>query len=523
VIKTTWLSTCLHANPFKRQQRSLPAAENGEMATRARMRHLRRTRYVCATVSATLLVGCVNLAVYPLKPQADNPPLVGDLSYYLPRTAITLTGTTTIKKCDASSNGKAGFIPDIEVTTTLTPLQSTEPDPDAHYYVSYEKSRSWMKEINFSIANTPSGMLQTFNSTINDQVGADVVAAIGTVVQIGGAVATAGATAPAVIKAGAPEGPPPVYCVQEVITGMKKIQTQTAILKKAQAEQPKDAAGIAAQTLAIQSAQAAIDGDTKKYKLTRSFSYKWIPQVSDLKVESFPSKFFATEVDVTPVIRDWLSDAGQGWLKMLVQSGEARQSQVASPFMVTLAVDERSMGNPAPPIKDYTKSIGGLVIRDPAKATLRLCRELDTDCSLAAAAIPENAVSETTNDIGARLAVVLPQFGRTILLPEHSGLFDNASLTAALNADGSISTIGYHAVSTAATGAAGIGTAAGGVTSGVAARNTAISSYNTAAAAQTTASINQIQGPDVYNKALADCLTQQKAILAAGGTPGSCK
>jgi hypothetical protein len=483
----------------------------------------RRTRIGIAIVFV-LLGGCAaDLAVYPLAPQADNPPLDGDISYYLPRTAITLSGTTTIKKCDAKwDNDNHKYIADIEVTTTLTPLQSTEPDPDAHFYVSYKQARSWMKEINYSINNTPGGMLQTFNGTINDQVGSDVVAAIGTVVQIGGAVATAGVGAPGILKAGGAPTPPadipiPVYCLPDVISGLKDIETQTVILKKAQSEQPKDAAAVAAQTQAIQHAQSAIDGDTKKGKLARSFSFKWVPKLGDQTAEQFPYKFFAKEVTATTVMAPWFSAEGHAWLE------SSASSRVAAPFLVTLAVDERSMGNPQPPITDYKKSLGGLVIRDPAKAILRVCRRPDSDCVAKAAAIPENDVSDTTNDIGARLAVVLPQFGRIMLLPEHSGLYENANLTVTLNADGSISTIGYHSASTAATGVTGVGTAASGVTSAVAARNTAIGAVNTAAAAETTANINKIQGPDTYNKALADCLTQQAAIVKAGGTPGSCK
>lgn len=479
-------------------------------------------RAVIGTAVVVLVVsGCADLAVYPSKPQANNPPLVGDLSYYLPRTAITLTGTATLKTCELKTDKKGGTTANIVVAITLVPVQSTEPDPDAHYHISYERSRSWMKEINFSINNTQGGMLQTFNGTINDQVGSDLVAAIGTIVQIGGAVVTAGVPTPQVLKAGAPVSPD--YCLPDVMAGLKDIQKQTDILKKAQSEKPNGASATAAQTQAIQNAQSAIDSDTKKYKLARSFSFKWIPKLSDLKDEVAPYKFIATEVDVTPVIGAWLSAAGQAWLKTVLQSAGARQSQVTSPFLVTLAVDERSMGNPAPPITDYTKDLGGLVIRDPAKAVLRLCRETDADCVPKFAAPLEDTVSDTTDDIGARLAVVLPQFGRTMILPEHSGLFEDATLTATLNADGSISTIGYHSVSTASTGVAGIGTAAGGVTSAIAARNTAISAVNTAASAETTAKINQIQAPDTYNKALADCLTQQKTILAAGGTPGSCQ
>lgn len=477
--------------------------------------------FACALGILTMVSGCAALAVYPLPPQANNPPLDGDISYYLPRTAITLSGTTTIKKCDAVWDIQdQQYTPAIVVMTTLTPLQSTEPDPDAHYYISYKQSRSWMKEINYSVTNTPGGMLQTFNGTINDQVGSDIVAAVGTVVQIGGAIATAGAGTPReIVKTKERRPEPPVYCTQDVLDGLKGVQAQTDLITQAQAMHPKDAAETAAQSQQIQNAQAEIDADTKKYNLVRSFSFKWVPQARDEKTEVAPYKFFAQQMDITSVIGPWFTDAGRAWLQS--QAG----SKVTSPFLATLAVDERSMGNSdsAPLPNHPAKKLDGLLIRDPAKAVLRVCRNADPSCEVTDAAIPDNSLVDNTYDIGARLAVVVPQFGRIMRLPEHSALFENANLTVTLNADGSVSTIGYHSVSTAATGANGLGTAAAGVTSGVAARNTAISAVNTAAAAETTANINKVQAPDTYNKALADCLTQQKAIRQAGGTPASCQ
>jgi hypothetical protein len=136
---------------------------------------------------------------------------------------------------------------------------------------------------------------------------------------------------------------------------------------------------------------------------------------------------------------------------------------------------------------------------------------------------PDEELVETTTDLGARMAVKLPQFGRTIVLPEHSALFENATLTATLNTDGSISTIGYHSLSTAATGIAGLGTAANSATSAIAARNTAIAAANTASAAETTAKTAELQAPNIYNSALAACLTSQAAILKAGLTPQPCQ
>lgn len=478
-------------------------------------------RIVVTAGVLTVVAGCAHLAVYPLPAATDNPPLDGDISYYLPRTSITLSGTTTIKKCDVTWNNKERrYTADIQATATVTPLQSTEPDPDAHYYISYKRARSWMKEINYSVTNTPGGMLQTFNGTINDQVGSDVVAAIGTVVQIGGAIATAGAGAPATARV-APKlvkPPAPIYCTQDVIDGLKEVQTQTDVIKNAQGMHPRNAAEMAVQAQEISSAQSAIDAAMKKYGLVRSFSLKWVPRDGDAAVfENLQYDFFAREMDLTSVIKAWFSPDGQAWL------GSPAASQLTSPFLATLVVDRRSMGTTPAAFKSPPKELNGLVIRDPAKAVLRLCRIADPGCVPQGAAIPDNSIVDNTYDIGARIALALPQFGRIMQLPEHSGLFENANLTVALNADGSVSTIGYHSASTAATGATGLGTAAAGITSGLAARNTAIGAVNTAAAAQTTANINKVQGPDTYNKALADCLAQQKTIRQAGGTPVSCQ
>lgn len=121
------------------------------------------------------------------------------------------------------------------------------------------------------------------------------------------------------------------------------------------------------------------------------------------------------------------------------------------------------------------------------------------------------------------MALKVPQFGRVMVLTEKSGLFENAVLNATLNPDGTIQTIGYQSSSTLATGLSGLGQAAGNASSAITARNTAIAAKNTAEAAITTATTAQVQAPDTFNKALADCLTQAAAIVKAGGTPVPCQ
>jgi hypothetical protein len=146
---------------------------------------MRRTTLACAPMFACFLFGCTDLEVFRL-PAEDTAPIEGGMSYYLPRSAITLTGTVTLSSCNPKAAATDSKF--IEIFTSITPTISTEPDPDYHYYISYEKARSWMKEINFSVNSNPNGTLQSFNTTINDQAGPIIVAAIGAAVQVGGAV-----------------------------------------------------------------------------------------------------------------------------------------------------------------------------------------------------------------------------------------------------------------------------------------------------------------------------------------------
>src|SRR5665213_1924837 len=141
----------------------------------------------CLLLFALPLSSCSSLEVFQLGTD-DNAPLVGGMSYYLPRTVITFSGKVTLNSCETKFTDDKHYEINIDASASLTPVILTEPDPDHHYYISYEHSRSWMKEINFSVTNNASGTLQSFNNSINDQAGPDIVAAIGAAVQIGGAV-----------------------------------------------------------------------------------------------------------------------------------------------------------------------------------------------------------------------------------------------------------------------------------------------------------------------------------------------
>jgi hypothetical protein len=490
----------------------------------------------CAPVVALSLLGCANLQTYQLGTN-DNAPIVGGMSYYLPRSAITFSGTVTLNSCKTkfTDETQTTYEINIDATASLTPIVSTEPDPDYHYYISYEKSHTWMKEINFNVTNSANGTLQSINNTINDQAGADIVAAIGAAVQIGGAVSLIGIGPPRVAPSPlfAEKLNPPddcaKYLTQEVKDALDKIAQYQEDKKNITDNPATGASEAAAQAQAAQAIQAKVDKETKSGTLTRSFTYKWIPSRKDPSRSHGPYVLIINEIDFTSVVEQWFSPTGQTWLETPNLPKTDARYKLTSPYLATLAVLKSSMDRPTEPeIHDAShvsarQASDGLIIRDPATATLRICRETDKGCVAYTAPVPDNRLVETTNDKTPRMALRIPQFGRVVILTEKSGLFENANLTATLNADGTISTIGFHSTSTLSTAISGIGTAASNASTAIAAQNTAIAAKNTAAAAVTTATTAQVQAPDTYNKALADCLSQSATIVKAGGTPVPCQ
>ena len=147
-----------------------------------------------------------------------------------------------------------------------------------------------MKQINFTVTSGANGSLQSFNNTINDQVGPDIVALIGTAVQIGGAAALLSVGAPPVAPAplqteNLKAAVPPDYCSEylsaSVKTALDNIAKQNALKKTITSNPATSTAAQAAQTQELQAIQNEIDSQTKKGKLARSFSYKWIPSRKD--------------------------------------------------------------------------------------------------------------------------------------------------------------------------------------------------------------------------------------------------
>jgi len=490
---------------------------------------MNRVLAACAALCAFSFVGCSSLQVYHLG-EDDNAPLVGAMPYYLPRGTINFSGSVVLNSCDLVTKNVPAPTIVIDAKASISIATATEPDPEYHYYISYEASRTWMKEINFTVTTNSNGTLQTLNSTINDQAGPDIVAAIGAAVQIGGAISLAGVGRPpqAPLVTTAEKLKKPINCNTLLRSDVMKTLTDIGDQKTAKdgiTKRPAvGAAEAAAQAQALQAIQTKIDSDTKK--LTRTFTYKWTPSRKDKNTVFGDYVVIQKEIAIKSLVEEWFtSDVGLPWLHDPAGQNDAR-AKLTAPYLASIAMLRSTMDRPVEPDlepSEQSQPMNGLIVRDPANAVLRVCRAGQAGCAPQRAAQPDDMLVETTGDDNPRVALRLPQFGRLVVLTEESGLFENALLSVTLNSDGTIQTINYHATSTLATGLGGLGQAAGNASTAIAARNTAIAAKNTAEAAVTTAATAQIQAPDTYNKALADCLMQAAAITRAGLTPAPCQ
>jgi hypothetical protein len=132
-----------------------------------------------------------------------------------------------------------------------------------------------------------------------------------------------------------------------------------------------------------------------------------------------------------------------------------------------------------------------------------------------------NDCDEITGDVSGAIAVPIVQLGRVYVQPLRNVLFQTSTAALTVAADGSIANVGTQSSSAAAAGFTAATGAANAQASATAARNTAVAGQNTAASAQTTAAAATFA--DTVNKALADCLTQQAAIVKADGRPVACQ
>jgi len=482
------------------------------------------SKAIRATLATLLLApwvgSCTELEVDPLA--SGTAPPSGAFVYALTRTTLQITGSVTLNSCKPFDiDGKGAYEPGWDISETVAVTPAYEADPDAQYYIPYDKLRSLWKETSATITTASNKTITGLNGTVNDQVGPTVLAAGLAAVQIAGGLgvvpvpSTAEKLAAVEKNTATHTKTPPKYCSTAVTAALDRIeQDNKTIRTDANADATAKATSPNPEIAFLQSEITRLQSETF---LTRRFSVLWTPSFSDAQtVDSTKTIFSQSFALYDAYISDWLSDDGKAWLKANPKTAKA--IAINSPLTVQVELNTWSMGPTptpaAPPAAGgatvEAKTATSFVVRDPALGTLRVCRG---PCGSGAAA----TLVDVTGDLATPVPLAFGQFGRKLVLPLNNQVFENSTLALAFNADGSISSQGNHSTPTLVSGlgtAGQIGTAIG----------TNQTNRNSSIAAQNTAEATKASAVDTANKTLADCLTQQQAVRTAGGTPiGVCQ
>jgi hypothetical protein len=352
------------------------------------------------------------------------------------------------------------------------------------------------------------------------------------------------------------------YCSKDIHRALEQIAAQQRLIVKANSKSPDkntpsktppDPGSAPAPTPPdpnVARAQARIAAISAENHLTRQFTATWTPSRDELALAARDKHLYIMTKQIN-IFEDlvspyWLSDAGVALIKAN-RENKAVLANLQKPLVLQLFIrpwtvgrdyDEKTLDGKDGTAKpsDYRS---GVVYRDPALSVLRTCLGICGGAlkPQAAGTLPSTAIApgvvtsedldndlvETTGDVSGSIAVPIVQLGRLYVQPLRNVLFQTSVAALTVAADGSIASVGTQSSSAAAAGFTAATGAANAQASAIAAHNTAVGAQNTAGAAQTTATTAAATYADTVNKAIADCLTQQAAIVKAGGRPVACQ
>jgi hypothetical protein len=434
-------------------------------------------RAVALTACMLWLHACTNLQVHKIDSAAQTPLEAGSIPYALPKKTFIVSATYVLNACETVIDSKgATLVMDVETTIAVVPVN--EVDEQERYYIPYAQLRSFFKEINYTVESHANQTLKAFNANITDQAGPILTAAIGTAIKI-----------LALGQAGGEKETE--YCDTNTATALAAV----AASKKTFKATPKPSDAITAEQV------KAIAKHTSE-TLTSKLVLTWTPQLSDLKPWIAGRSAATTELRPGPAIGKWLSDDGKTWLAANAGRIPATSIVIDMPTWAHARLDTAAVNAGSGPLSSV---IEGLVVREPAVGTLRVCKGR---CPM-----PQDGIV-SVNDVLFVSSVAVPQLGRKLVLPVRNAFLQTSVLDVAMSEDGAITKLGVKNGSTAA---ATIGALGGNAD----AARTTVEAQEKAKAAALTAAENKARDD---NKRLADCLVAQETILKHGGVPtGPCQ
>lgn len=365
----------------------------------------------------------------------------GAIPYSLPLKRLVIATTTRITGCSDTARGE-----EIRGVTNLSIADSNDIDPEQRYYI-YFQSGTRGKSLDHQVETHANGTLKSISTAIRDEVAPITASVAGALVKF------------------VPPIPPAVGA----------------------APPPRPQSNCADLT-------AAIAHNKDDVRLTVREEFMWTPSPFSTSQSIFvalrPS--LLREFDLkTP---HWRWPNAELRLVVPATSGSTEIDYHADDQKCEHDNPPRGSGATGKPCLAK-----GLILRNPAVTTLRywVC-DAACDALQNVPGVPGQADEVLTPYPST--TKVIPQLGKLLIFPVHSGYAQNAGLNVELSADGLITKLQLRSESALAANVASLGDSA-----------------KTAASALAPASATEM------NKKLGECLAAQKLVADHGGTPvGTC-
>lgn len=469
-------------------------------------------------LSEIMLSGCsTQLVSHPIIERSEALP-PASMPYALPRAAFQLTFSVSLEEC--------GSTPAFKVAVATVP--SFEPDPGELYYVDYSALQSALKTTSLKLNINSDWTLQGLNTEFNDQTLQTVGAVLQTTAQLVGAQRVSRIGVPSLVSerystyafsgvfakeseklAPGEKG----LCTEKAWASLKKLKDAKQALQDLQSDFAKATAtlapakksgsgpakkpgadGSAVAPDADDSVSAAITAATTAVSnasdaLTFQLPITIRPKIADLvgggSIDSIDTASYDVDV-LSHIYGKWLTTATPS--EVVVNKGAplAGSTKVRIRFEVAGWSDRLVPANSGAPNATIQRphDLKGVVVRQPARGLLRIC--LAACPNIGDFGLLTVDGNQVPYDLITPTVVVIPQFGKTVVLPLHSHLGVDATLGLTLASDGSINMISFGSTTNVAGGVSSIGNAAVAESTARANENTAIAAHNTAVGAAAT-------------------------------------
>jgi hypothetical protein len=421
-------------------------------------------RHIVTTAVVVIVVAVIAVSVYSaLRDIADlkvghitaNAPDYPDgaIPYALPLKRLVIATTTKITGCNDTQDGE-----EILGNTNLSIADLIEIDPEQRYYI-YFQSSSRGKSLDYQVETYENGTLKSVSTAIRDQVAPITAAVVGAFVKF----------IPVVPLPPAPPPPPPP-------------QSNCADLSAAIAHNKEDVRLTIREEIVWTPYSAPWTTQTVSVSFRDSLQREFNLKAPHWRWPNAELRLYVPDVSGSAEIDYFSGDSG----------------------------NRRCVGNIPPQSSGPDGKpclASGLILRNPAVATLQywVC---DAACDALQKVTPAPKVATAyQNDISGltpypSTAKIIPQLGKLLILPVHSGYAQDAGQNVGLSADGLITKLQLKSESALAANITSLGESAKTATSALAPAGTSITQAN---------------------KNLGECLAAQKTVVDHGGTPiGTC-